>query len=239
MKKIIIIGASIGIGKALAELYIQKGYEVGITSRRENLLQEIKAKYPNAPIFIQKMDVADVHQARTQLQALIAAMNGVDVIVINAGVGVPKASFEEQLFTIDINARGFMALADAAYSYFSEKGGGQIVGLSSMAALRGSGFAPEYHASKAFISSYMEGLQIRSWNRKHNITVTDIRPGFVDTEMTKSNKGMFWLATVEKAAQQIFDAILAKKRIAYITKRWWIMAQLMKNLPDFLYRKFV
>jgi short-subunit dehydrogenase len=238
-KRVIIIGASVGIGKSLAEVYIRNGYQVGLTSRRIELLDALKTLYPSNAIFIQQMDVSDVPTARQQLTNLIATMGGVDIIVLNAGVGIPKATFEEQLYTIDINARGFMGLADAAYTYFATTGGGQIAGVSSLAALRGSGAVPEYHASKAFISNYMEGLQLRAWNRKQQIFVTDIRPGFVDTAMTKANKGMFWVATAEKAANQIYNAIRAKKRVVYITRRWWFMAQLMKILPNFLYKKFV
>ena len=235
--KIIIIGATTGIGHSLAELYISKGDEVTLTGRRIALLEEIKAQFPNSKVHIKTIDVADIYSARQTIQKLSEEVKGFDLIIINAGVGFQKATFEEEINTVDINARGFLAIANWAYEYFKNKGGGQIAGVSSLAALRGSPYAPEYHATKAFVSSYMEGLRLRSIKNKHHITITDIRPGFVDTPMTKQNKGMFWVATPEKASKQIYEAIEAKKNIAYITKRYFLLAILMKILPQWIYSK--
>jgi short-subunit dehydrogenase len=103
--------------------------------------------------------------------------------------------------------------------------------------LRGSHALTAYSASKAFISNYMEGLRLRFAKKKINITVTDIRPGYVDTPMTKGNKGMFWIASSQKAARQIFKAIEAKKDVAYITRRWAIVAFFLKILPAFMLKK--
>jgi short-subunit dehydrogenase len=237
--KIIIIGATAGIGKTLAEIYINKGYEVGLTGRRINLLEEIKLNFHDKKIHIRAMDVADIDNSRNIFAELVEEMGGVDICVINAGVGFPNATFEQEINTIDINVRGFVALANASYNYFMKNEGGQIVGISSIASIRGGRHAPEYNASKSFVSSYMEGLRLRAKKKGSSILVTDIRPGFVDTEMTKSNKEMFWVATPEKAAQQIYEAISAKKKVAYITKRWGIIAFLLKIMPDFIYEKMV
>lgn len=235
--KIIIIGATTGIGKALAELYISQGHEVTITGRRISLLEELQSTYPNQKIHISTIDVADIENARKTMQHLVEKNGGIDKVIINAGVGFGKASFEEEIKTIDINVRGFVAIARWSYDYFKSKGGGHIIGISSLAALRSSPYAPEYHASKAFVSSYMQGLRLRSVKNRHQITVTDIRPGFVDTPMTKQNKGMFWVATPEKAAKQIADAIESKKNVAYITKRYFLLAILMKLFPEWLLAK--
>jgi short-subunit dehydrogenase len=237
--KIIIIGATAGIGKTLAEIYINKGHEVGLTGRRMNLLEEIKANFLDKKIHLRAMDVAEIDNSRKVFDELVEEMGGIDICVINAGVGFPNATFEQEIATIDINARGFVALANASYTYFKKKGGGQIVGISSIASIRGGRHAPEYNASKAFISNYMEGIRTKSNRKRDKIFVTDIRPGFVDTDMTKSNKEMFWVATPEKAAQQIYEAINTKKKVAYITKRWGIIAFLLKIMPDFIYEKMV
>ena len=85
----------------------------------------------------------------------------------------------------------------------------------------------------------MQGLRLRSVKNRHKITVTDVRPGFVDTPMTKQNKGMFWVATPEKAAKQIADAIESKKNVAYITKRYFLLAILIKLFPEWLYAKIL
>jgi short-subunit dehydrogenase len=102
--------------------------------------------------------------------------------------------------------------------------------------VRGNGFAPAYSASKAYVSNYAEGLNIKAGKLKAHIVVTDIRPGFVKTKMAKG-EGQFWVAPVEKAARQIRAAIAAKKRVAYVTKRWWLIAAIMKRVPYWLYRK--
>ena len=235
--KIIIIGATTGIGRSLAQLYASKGYEISITGRRIALLDEIKEAFPNTKVHIRAMDVTDYEASRKTMEELVNEMGGVDISIINAGVGFPKASFEQEIETININVRGFMALAHWSYQYFQQKGGGQVVGVSSLAALSGSAYSPEYHASKAFMVNYMSGLRMRSVKYKHNITVTDIRPGFVDTPMTKQNKGMFWVATPEKAALQIAEAIDSKKKIAYITKRYILVAIMLKIIPEWLLTK--
>jgi short-subunit dehydrogenase len=82
----------------------------------------------------------------------------------------------------------------------------------------------------------LEGLSIKAIRLKRNISVTDIQPGFVNTAMAKGD-GLFWVAPVEKAARQIFNAIESRKRKVYITKRWIIFAWLMKHLPYFLYKR--
>lgn len=232
--KIIIIGATTGIGRSLAQLYASKGYEIAITGRRIALLEEIKELFPNTKIHVRAMDVTDYEVSRKTMQDLAIEMGGFDIVIINAGVGFPKATFEQEIETININVRGFMALANWTYQFFQQNGGGQLVGVSSLAALTGSAYAPEYHASKAFMTNYMSGLRMRSAKYKHQIAVTDIRPGFVDTPMTKQNKGMFWVSTSEKAALQIAEAVSSKKKVAYITKRYYLVAILLKIMPEWL-----
>ena len=233
-QKVIIIGASSGIGKALALKYAQEGFEVGITARRTNLLQIIVEEFPRAKFYTAEMDVEKVESARNILADLVEKMGGLDILIINAGIGIPKAKFEDELKTIDINARGFMGLAQWAYYYFKSQGNGKIVGISSVAGERGGPTSPEYHATKAFASTYMEGLRIRSKKRNHGVKVIDVRPGYVETEMTDGQRGMFWVAKADKVANQIFEAVLADKPVVYVTKRFRIIGFLMRNLPEWL-----
>lgn len=235
--KIIIIGATSGIGKAVAEYFASPENTLGITGRRTEKLKEIKSNFPNTDIHASFMDVANTEESRQKLGELIEEMGGCDVLIINAGVGYPKATYEQELQIVDINARGFLALANYGYEYFKTQGKGHLVGVSSVAATRSSPYAPEYHATKAFMSSYLEGLRYRSAKWHNNIRVTDIRPGFVETAMTEQNKTMFWVATPKKAAKQIANAIISKKKVAYITKRYVLVAMLMKLMPDWLYTK--
>ena len=236
--KIVLIGASTGIGRSLAELYASLGHEMVISSRRTVLLQEIKDKYPKTKIHVLEMDVAQTDESRLKMEEAEQLLNGIDLVIINAGVGFQKATYEQEMNTIDINVRGFTALAQWSYKYFAKKGNGHLVGVSSLASQTGSAYSPEYHASKAFMSNYMSGLRMRSSKFNPNVYVTDIRPGFVDTPMTKQNKGMFWVATPEKAAQQIVVAIAARKKVVYVTKRYQLIALLLNLLPEWLIGKF-
>jgi short-subunit dehydrogenase len=170
------------------------------------------------------------------LGELIREMGGVDVIVISAGIGFinPDLNWEQEEETIDVNVSGFAAMANVAFEHFHSRGSGQIVGISSIAAIRGSGDSPAYNASKAFVSNYLEGLRQKASKLKIPIVVTDIQPGLVDTAMAKGD-GLFWVAPPEIAAKQIFRAIRNKKKHAYITKRWRVIAWLLRVMPDRMY----
>ncbi len=239
MKKAIIIGATSGIGWELAKIMSNNGYELGLTGRRVERLVSLANAQPGKVIHPQFMDVTEYEKSRQTLLELIQRMGGVDVIIINSGFGQISSKWEIEDKIIRTNAHGFAALANASYRYFIDErdANGHIVGISSLAAIRGSGLATTYNASKAFISSYMQGLRYRSMRKNRNIAITDIRPGFVETPMTEQNDFMFWVAPAEKAAQQIYDAIQKKKKVAYITKRWAIIAFLMRLIPDFIYGK--
>ncbi|MCF8413379.1 MAG: SDR family NAD(P)-dependent oxidoreductase [Melioribacteraceae bacterium] len=233
--KVIIIGATSGIGKELARIYHKKGFVVGVTGRRIELLEKLKADLRTNISYVE-MDVTK-NSAIGNLETLIEKIGGMDLIIINSGTGFinPKLDFEKEKVTVSTNVDGFLAITLFAFNYFNKKSRGHIVGISSVAALRG-GPAPAYNASKAFISNYLEGLRFLASKRKSEIYITDIKPGFVDTAMVNSKK-VFWMATPAKAANQIYKAILKRKKHAYITKRWWLAAQLYKILPDFIYFK--
>ena len=114
---------------------------------------------------------------------------------------------------------------------------GHIVGISSVAAIRGSGNEPAYNASKAFQSNYLQGLRQKFHKLKLPVAVTDVQPGFVDTAMAQG-EGLFWVAPPEKAAQQIFNSIRKRRKHVYVTRRWRLIAWLLKILPDSLYDRF-
>ncbi len=236
MKQAIVIGATSGIGCELARILSQNGYLVGIAGRRTHLLEKLQSELPGQS-FSKKLDISKSDQAIIGLKGLIDEMESVDLIVISSGIGSVESDlpWEKEKETIDVNVSGFVAMANVAYHYFLEKESGHLVGISSIAAIRG-GEAPAYNASKAFVSSYLQGLRYRISKTKLPITITDIQPGFVDTAMAKSDKA-FWVASAQKSASQIYAAICNKRKHAYITKRWRIIAWLFKLVPDFIYHK--
>lgn len=237
MKKAIIIGASSGIGRELARELSRDGYAVGLAGRRVEMLNELQRELP-APSFVKRIDVSQTSEAARLLDELVGEMGAVDLIVISAGVGFINTDleWEKEKATIDTNVTGFAAMADAAIKHFIRQSSGHLVGISSVAALRGSGASPAYNASKAFVSNYLEGLRQKVSKLKLPVVVTDVQPGLVDTAMAQG-EGLFWVAPPEKAARQIYAAIKRRRKHAYVTRRWRSIAWLLKWMPDYVYNK--
>jgi len=237
MKKAIVIGATSGIGKTITEILIQNSYAVGITGRRLDRLQSLKDKNPDKICYCQ-MDVQDVSTVESICKNLVDQLGGLDLFIISAGIGDENKSldFSIENNVIKTNVQGFTCVANWAMNYFKKQGHGHLVNISSIAGLIGNGEAPSYNATKAFQINYLEGLRLNANKTGAEIYVTDVRPGFVNTEMAKG-EGLFWVAPVEKAAQQIFTAIQKKKKIVYITKRWRMIGFLLKIMPYSMLRK--
>jgi len=237
MKKAIVIGATSGIGKALSEVLIQNGYAVGVTGRRMEILKSLKEKNPDKISYCQ-MDVQEISSIETICNNLVEQLGGLDLLIISAGIGYENKSFD---FTIEnnvikTNIQGFTCVANWGMNHFKKQGHGHLVNISSIAGLMGNGEATSYNATKAFQINYLEGLRLNADKSGTNIYVTDVRPGYVNTDMAKG-EGMFWVAPVEKAAKQIFTAIKRKKKVVYITKRWRIIGFLLKIIPYSILRR--
>ncbi len=238
MKKAIIIGATSGIGKEIAKLLVNNNYKVGITGRRTALLEKLKLEKPNAYL-IKTIDVTDLNKITENLEALKTELNGLDLLIISAGTGNlnDNLDFEIEKITIETNVLGFTCIANWAFNLFQQQKFGHLVAISSVAGLRGSRQAPAYNASKAFQINYLEALRQKVTKLKLPIFITDIRPGFVATAMAKGD-GQFWVASVKKAALQIFKAINKKNKIVYVTKRWLLIAMLLNKIPRQIYDRF-
>lgn len=239
MKKVkptaIIVGASSGIGKALTHQLHKDGYKLGVAARRMELLLSLNDELGSS-LVCKKMDITNSVESQKTLVEMASELGPVSLIIVCSGTGEinENLDWEKEQPTIVTNVEGFAAIAVAATNLFLSQGFGHLVGISSIAALRGAGAAPAYNASKAFVANYLEGLRIKVSKTKKPIFVTDIRPGFVDTNMAKGD-GLFWVAPVEKAARQIITAINKKRKVAYISRRWRLIAWLLKLLPDFIY----
>jgi short-subunit dehydrogenase len=231
MKKAIIIGATSGIGKAVAEILLQEGYLVGVTGRREDLFPAMQQQF-SGRIFCKKMDVQELLTLASICNELVNQMGGMDLLVISAGIGEgnKQLDFEIENDVIKTNIQGFTCIADWGTNFFKKQGYGHLVNISSIAGIRGNGLAPSYNATKAYQINYIEGLRLNTIKSGYDITVTDVRPGFVDTAMVKGN-GLFWVAPVQKAAEQIVGAIKRKKGVVYITKRWGLIGYVLKIIP--------
>jgi Short-chain dehydrogenases of various substrate specificities len=173
------------------------------------------------------------------LRSLIEKLEGVDILIYNSGYGEVSNTLDWEIekHTTAVNVIGFVEIICYAFNYLVNQGHGQIACISSIASIRGNSQAPAYSATKAFESNYMEGLYLKAKRLKKNLSVTDIQPGFVNTGRDKEN-GRFWESTTGEAAVQIYDAIKRKRKRAYITRRWWLIASLLKILPGFIYNRF-
>lgn len=235
MKKAIIIGATSGIGRELAKLLVNNSYKVGITGRRASLLNEIKSENPDLYV-VASFDITNYTHVTQCLDMLVAELGGADLIILSSGTGDNNDSldFKIEKETIDTNVAGFTCALDWAFNYFEKQGFGHLVAISSIGGLRGSRQAPAYNASKAYQINYLEGLRQKAAKLGNHIIVTDIRPGLVDTSMAKG-EGLFWVMPVEKTAKQIMIEIIRKKKVAYVTKRWKLIAFILKVMPKLIY----
>lgn len=235
MKKAIIIGATSGIGKGLAQKLADENYNVGITGRRTELLDELKSQNPNL-FYPKTFDITDNNRIVENLEDLTKQLGGLDLLIISSGTGDlnEKLDYEIEKRTIETNVTGFTCVANWAFNHFETQKSGHLVAISSIGGLRGNSTAPAYNATKAYQINYLEGLRQKANKLKTQIFVTDIRPGFVDTVMAKG-EGLFWVASVDKATKQIFDAIKKKKKIVYITKRWKFIGAVLKLIPTQIY----
>jgi len=233
----VIVGASSGIGRALAHELAEAGYDIGLAARRTERLKEIGTALPTHT-YIATMDVTDTDDAVDGFEELADAMGGVDLVVLSAGVGHENRGleWESERETIDVNVHGFAALATAAMRHFRERGGGHLVGISSVASRFGNGGAPAYSASKAFVSNYLEGLRYNASDAEADVTVTTIEPGFVDTEMAMG-ENLFWMCSPETAAAQIRRAIEKERSHAYVTRRWRLVSWLIRAMPEFVRKR--
>lgn len=239
MQRIIIIGATSGIGLELAKLYIKNGDKVGATGRRGYLLDELQKQFPSE-VITECFDVMGSENI-PHLELLIQKLGGLDLLIYNSGFGEISKTLDWAIDkqTTQTNVNGFIEIVNYAFNFFLKQGMGQIAATSSIAAIHGNSRAPAYSASKAFMSTYLEGLYFRALRLRRKgiaIDITDIQPGFVNTKMPQGK--IFWQAPVSKASKQIFTAIKKKKRRAYITRRWWLIAWILKWAPYTILKRF-
>ena len=234
----IVFGASSGIGKQLSEYLVKDGFIVAILGRRLNLLNKIKAINPNKYL-VKQHDVQEINKTKKIFDELVSELGTVDIIIHSSGIGYEnsKLEWEKEYETLKTNGVGATHIYDLAFNLFKKQGFGHLVAISSIASLRGNRESPAYFASKAYQVNYLESLYIKyKENKKGKVFIKDIRPGFVDTKMALGN-GIFWMSSLDKASKQIYSAIKKKKRKIYITKRWVLIAWILKIVPSWLIKK--
>ena len=232
--RIIIIGATSGIGREVAKLYIAQGWQVGIAGRRAEELESLRKEAPEQ-IFSEVLDVT-LEDAPCRLQSLIDKVGGMDIFLLSSGIGKqnPTLTPDIELKTAATNVEGFIRLTTAAWHFFEKQGHGHIAAISSIAGVKGLGIAPAYSATKRFQNTYLDALDQLARMNKLNITFTDIRPGFVATPLLKDDNYPL-LMKAPQVAQSIVKAIQQKKRIVVIDWRYRILVFFWKLIPHWIW----
>ena len=233
----VIVGASSGIGEALARELNRAGWRLALLARRLDRLEALRETLAPETI-VRGLDVTQ-RDAAVTLEHMLDELGGVDLVIISAGTGHNNHDLRWELDadTVTVNVLGFMAAAQVAMRHFLGRGRGHLVGISSIAALRGNHAGAAYAASKAFQSVYLDGLRDLARHSGHPIAVTEVQPGGVDTAMLKPDRPLpavvrrLFVASPEKAARQILGAVRRRKKHVYITRRYAPVAFVLKLLP--------
>ena len=188
---IIIIGATSGIGRALFEKYAVDGNCIGIVGRRANLLDEQYKQHPDNT-FTSTADITKQEEIEQAIHTLCTKLKHIDLAIVCSGTGDlnPSLDYALEYPAIDTNVKGWTFVIDTLYHIFEQQGFGHLVAITSIGGLRGEPMAPAYSATKAYQINYMEALRKKAFKSGGHITVTDIRPGLVDTAMAKG-EGLF------------------------------------------------
>lgn len=243
MKKVIITGASSGIGEALALEYANRGYSLGLVARRMDRLEGLQAtlSQQGVKVAIRSLDVANDQEIQPTFESIAEELGGVDIVIANAGITAVhrtgKDDFEVNRKVIQINMISAMATVDAAASLFRKnKSKGQIVGVSSVSAFRGIPGSAAYSGSKAGFSNYLGAVRMELKNK--GISVTTVHPGFIKTELADNMEKYPFVITADKAAKAIATGIDKHKANIIVPKMpWSILSKLIQVVPDGLISK--
>lgn len=245
-KRALVIGASSGIGKALAEELLKEGVSVAMISRRRAPMEELRIANDElrtkddsrGQAFVYEHDVTDFARTESLFQQITHDLGGLDLVIYNSGV---MYSMEENEFNfakdremIEVNITAAFAWLGETAKRFQQTKSGTIVGISSIAGDRGRRGNPGYGTTKAALTTYLESLRNRL--SKYGVRVVTIKPGFIDTAMTRGKAGLFWVISAEKAAKLILDAARKGKTTVYVPGRWRLVSMIVKSIPSFIFK---
>ncbi len=240
----LITGASSGIGHGLAHEFARRGYELGLCARRGDALQELRedilSHHPTRRVEIRELDVTDYEAVPAVVEELAAALDGLDLVIANAGVGASGAvghgHARADRAVIETNMLGAMATIDAAVALFLRQGRGQIVAISSVAAFRGLSGSASYSASKAGIAVYTDA--VRAELHGTPIKVTTLYPGYIDTPLNQDIERRPFLIDLDKGAALIADKIERGVNSSTIpVYPWGVVSRLLRSAPTGLIAK--
>jgi short-subunit dehydrogenase len=243
LKRVVIVGATDGIGKALAEVYASRGFWVAILGRNvaklEAFASSLRSRFSDATVVVVVCDLLDASRIEPAFREAIAAIGHCDLFLYVAGVmhatdGVTSVP-DEDAETLTVNTVAAARMLGLAANYFREARRGHLAAISSIAGDRGRKGDPAYTASKAGLTALLEGLRGRLF--PFGVTVSTVKPGFVATNMTAGKSARFWVCPPDEAARIIADRLEKKHEVFYVYRRWWLLGTAMKLVPRWLFKR--
>ncbi|MEI7633254.1 MAG: SDR family NAD(P)-dependent oxidoreductase [bacterium] len=241
----IVVGASSGIGEAAAVQLARRGYRVALVARREHELRKIAERINSrspageerALVFAH--DVTHFNEVPELFDRIAQSLGGLTLVVYAAGV-MPRVEPEEYDFSkdlkmVEVNLLGMIAWLNEAAQLFTRLQAGTIVGIGSIAGDRGRKGQPVYNTSKGAQAIYLETLRNRL--AKHNVRVVTIKPGYIDTLMTRGMGNLLWMISAEEAGRLVANAAETARATVYVPARWRIVAWLLVHIPSFIFRR--
>lgn len=236
--RVVISGASSGLGLALARHYLQQGAHVAACARRADLLQILSRQYPGQ-VYCYPLDVRDAVALQAAAQDFISRAGVPDIVIANAGVSrgtVTDYAEDIDAFqqVMDINVLGVVKTFQPFMSAMRKAGSGTLVGVASVAGFRGIPGSEAYSASKAALISYLESLRVELHGS--GVSVVTLCPGYIETPMTEINPyAMPFILPADTAAQRMARVIAARKSFAVVPWQMGLVGSVMKLLPNWLY----
>ena len=228
---IVIMGATSGMGREVARLFALRGWCVGAAGRRVELLESLRDECPDGSVVISQIDVT-APEASARLEALAQKVSAT-VYLHCSGVGYRNEELdpEPELRTLRTNGEGFVRAVGTMFRYFAHSGGGRIAVISSIAGTKGLGPAPAYSATKRMQNTYIDALDQLA--RKHRLPIrfTDIRPGFVATDLIGGGAGYPMVMPLHTTAVRIVRAVERGRRVKVIDRRYALLTALWSLIP--------
>ena len=239
----IVVGASSGIGAALVRQLAAEGWRVVALARRAAALEGLAREAAERGCGEVSAVVHDVHESDAVpelFERLVRELEGLDLLIFAAGImptiGEEEYDTEKDLDILTVNVGGCVAWCNPAADLFRSQRSGTIIGISSIAGDRGRKGNPGYATSKAGMATYLEALRNRM--SEVGVHVLTVKPGFIDTDMTRGMDGLFWLISAEQAARTILG--VARRRFwntRYVPLRWWAVGAVVRAIPSILFRR--
>lgn len=238
----VVVGASSGIGAALARKLAIGGTRVALLARRQDALDDVRSSIATAGAGDRAIaiahDVTDYDAVPELFDRIEDELGPVDLVVYAAGimteVAADEYTFEKDRRMVEVNLLGAMAWLDQAAARMEARRSGTLIGISSIAGDRGRRGNPAYATSKAGLTTFLEALRNRL--TCEGVRVVTIRPGFVATQMTQGMDGLFWLVSADEAADMILAAARRGPVDVHVPRRWWLVSFIVRAIPSWIFR---